>query len=222
MINVSDVIRDQFVDPLKRQHKGIVIDNKDPEMKCRIKVTIDGVLEGTKEDLPWCVPVFPSFFGESDDFNQIIIPEIGTELVIEFPTGDTQMPHYTARWHLSRVPEPFRQNYPERYGYQDRNGTYYYNDKKTKEFKFHHCSGFEFTIDSKGNFSLVTPGNGYSEVKSTWDFVVPERAFFRTKMLESSGHVKDKVRTMAADRSIYNGHTHPGFHGPTSTPNQSK
>lgn len=37
----------------------------------------------------------------------------------------------------------------------------------------------------------------------------------------TGGHVKDSVRTMAADRTIYNGHTHPGDSGGTTgTPNQ--
>lgn len=222
MINVSDVIRGQFSDPLKRQHRGKVVDNKDPEMKCRIKVQIPGLLEGSIDDLPWCLPVFNSGFGESDKFTHIIIPEIGTELAIEFPSGDTQLPHYSSRWHINEVPEPFKTNYPDRYGYIDRNGTYYYNDKKTKEFKFHHYSGFEFIIDDKGNFRLETPGNGRSKVKSTWDFIVPDKAKFQTKMLESTGHVKDSVRTMQGDRDIYNGHTHPGYHGPTAPPNQPK
>lgn len=223
MINMSDVIRgDQFSDPLGKPHKGKVVENKDPEMKCRLKVVVPGILEGATEDLPWCLPVFPSGFGESDKFSQIIIPEIGTELVIDFPTGDSQMPHYSSRWHIHQVPEVFKENYPDRYGYMDRNGTYYYNDKKTKDFVFHHCSGFEFTIDKDGNFWLKTPGNGYSKVSSTWNFVVPDLALFDTKQLESTGHVKDKVRTMQGDRNIYNKHTHPGYHGPTSTPNQQK
>lgn len=223
MINASDIVRDNFQDPVKKQHRGVVVDNKDPEMKCRLKVRIPGYLEGTAEDLPWCVPVFPSFFGDSAEFSQIIIPEIGTELAIEFPSGDNQMPHYTARWHLNQVPEPFKKNYPDRYGYIDRNGTYYYNDKKTQDFVFHHSSGFEFKIDKKGNFTLTTPnGNGVVHTKSTLVFKVPDEVLAETAMLRSTGEVKDKVRTMSGDRTIYNGHTHPGYHGPTSAPNQQK
>lgn len=223
MINMSSVVRgDQFDDHLKKPHKGKVVENDDPEKKCRLKVTVPGVLEGAIEDLPWCLPVFPSGFGESDKFSQIIIPEIGTELVIDFPTGDSQMPHYSSRWHINKVPDEFKENYPHRYGYKDSNGTYYYNDRKTKEFKFHHCSGFEFTIDENGNFDLKTPGNGKSSVKSTWLFTVPQLAKFTTKQLESTGEVKDKVRTMQGDRNIYNQHTHPGFHGQTSPPNERK
>lgn len=223
MINMSSVIRgDQFDDPLKKPQKGKVVDNNDPEKKCRLKVVVPGILEGATEDLPWCLPVFPSGFGESDKFSQVIIPEIGTELVIDFPTGDSQMPHYSSRWHINEVPDIFKENYPDRYGYLDSNGTYYYNDRKTKEFKFHHCSGFEFIIDEKGNFSLTTPGNGKSKVNSTWIFNVPSLAKFETKQLESTGEVKDKVRTMQGDRDIYNSHTHEGHHGPTAIPNEQK
>jgi len=39
----------------------------------------------------------------------------------------------------------------------------------------------------------------------------------------TAGEVKDRVRTLAADRQIYNGHTHPGDSGGTTgAPNQSQ
>ncbi|MGE4406036.1 phage baseplate assembly protein V [Pseudomonas sp.] len=41
--------------------------------------------------------------------------------------------------------------------------------------------------------------------------------------IESGGDVKDSVRTMADDRGIYNGHTHPGDSGgSTGAPNQQQ
>ena len=38
--------------------------------------------------------------------------------------------------------------------------------------------------------------------------------------IEATGNIKDAVRTMAGDRTIYNGHTHPETGGTTNPPNQ--
>lgn len=72
------------------------------------------------------------------------------------------------------------------------------------------CSG-DFTLQLGGRFNVVAPGG----------------TNFTTPMLASSGDIQDNSetnsRTVAAMRSIYDGHTHtsesPGM--PTSTPNQT-
>lgn len=45
---------------------------------------------------------------------------------------------------------------------------------------------------------------------------------FETPMLESTGEVKDKIRAMSADRTIYNGHDHPHGDPTVGKPNQKQ
>ena len=59
-------------------------------------------------------------------------------------------------------------------------------------------------------------------VAKNWFASVTDGVKYDTPMFESTGEVKDHTRTMQEDRDIYNGHNHEGFHGATSTPNQSK
>ena len=209
-------------DKIKSDHRGIVIDNKDPEMKGRLKLKIHGILDAPKDALPWAVPKYPPFLGGSKDHSAVQIPEIGTEVTVEFPHGDTSMPVYTAKWNQEQVPEEFRENYPDRWGAKDSTGTYYFFDKKTKQFKFHHCSGVDLEITSDGDVKVFIPGMTDWTINKDWLAKITNGVKFETPMFHSTGHVKDSVRTMQEDRDIYNTHNHEGYHGATGTPNQSK
>lgn len=60
----------------------------------------------------------------------------------------------------------------------------------------------------------------WDKEKGTLTFRAPEKVRFETKLLECTGDVKDKVRTMSADRDIYNDHDHPETQVTTQKPNQ--
>lgn len=209
-------------DLLNKSHKGIVVDNKDPEHKQRLKVSIPGILTGPKEDLPWCLPQIPAFLGDSDKSSTVFIPEEGTEVVVEFPSKEYDFPYWSLKWAVHEVPEEFKKNYPERYGVKDSTGTYWYMDKKTGEFKFEHCSGFTVTIDKKGNFDMKVPGKYQEVIAKTLLSKVTGDATFDTPNLIGTNEVQDKVRAMSGDRQIYNQHIHQGAHGPTSAPDVTK
>ena len=60
---------------------GLVVDNNDPETYGRIKVSIPDLTDKIPvEDLPW-YPVIQN----SQNNNQMKIPEIGSWVIIEFP-----------------------------------------------------------------------------------------------------------------------------------------
>jgi hypothetical protein len=104
----------------------------------------------------------------------------------------------------------------------DRNGTYYYNDKSTKEFLFHHCSGFEAKINKNGQLSIKSPSGIDIDLATFFNTIAPDGAVFDTPELHSTGESSDQVRTMSGDREIYNSHEHPGYHGPTGNPTNNQ
>jgi uncharacterized protein involved in type VI secretion and phage assembly len=65
---------------------GTVVDNDDPEAKCRIKVEVPEVLSGTSG---WCLPSLP-FAGDGCGF--AIVPPVGASVLVQWPGGDLSAP----------------------------------------------------------------------------------------------------------------------------------
>jgi hypothetical protein len=206
---------------LGAQHKGIVVDNNDPLMKCRIKVKVPGILEGSS--LPWTLPLASSFLGDSEAHARVEIPEVGTQVTVIFPHDDPHMPYYVGRWAQWEVPEEFKVNYPNRYGYKDSVGNVFYVDKSTLETKYVHPSGFTVTISANGQLSIVGPQGIDIILGQSFETTAPAGSTFTTPDLKSTGEVTDKIRSMSADRLIYNDHGHPSAPpGPVSVPTKKQ
>lgn len=66
--------------------RGRVIDNDDPDGKCRIKVEIAELLEG---DTGWCAPALP-FAGDGCGF--AFVPPVDATVLVAWPRGDLSAP----------------------------------------------------------------------------------------------------------------------------------
>ncbi|MDK1290216.1 phage baseplate assembly protein V [Pseudoalteromonas umbrosa] len=119
---------------LREQFEAEVVKNDDPRMLGRVKCSIKGLLDITYisiDDLPWVSPQFPAEHGTLDDGSAIIVPEVGSTILVEFPSQDIYQPIY--RWRkLNRKsrPKDFHSEYPERYGHQDRMGNKFIINKR--------------------------------------------------------------------------------------------
>lgn len=204
--------------PQNGYHRGIVVANNDPRLMKRVKVRIAGYLDGDEKTLPWATPISDSFLGGQPNSADISVPKVGSEVVVVFPNNDSGFPFYIGNWQSNPVPPVFQVNYPNRHGRQDPSGTYWYTDETSGEFKFHHVSGFEFSISKEGDFSLKTPGNGEVNVSSMLDLIAPDLVKAATKLLQGTDQVTDSTRTMSGDREIYNNHTHPESYGTITSP----
>jgi len=93
------------VDNLRVCHKGTVVSNTDPKKLGRIKVQISGILMGAVDQLPWTYPLNPgSGNGTSGAF---IVPEVGANLVVDFPYHDIYMPVYRGFWQDQKTHQLF-------------------------------------------------------------------------------------------------------------------
>ncbi len=156
---------------LKYPHKGIVKSNTDSKKLGRLKVKIPNLLDGSIEDLPWVYPMLPSSLGGSLNISNFAIPEVNSEILVKFPYDSIYAPFYSSRMLNKNTKEPlFDTNYPNRYGSRDSNGTYWYFDKVTKDFKFHHVSGSEITISASGDIQVTgTSHIGLTAPRIDWN-----------------------------------------------------
>jgi len=135
---------------LDRPHKGVVVENRDPLMYGAIKVKIEGIFESnTPEKLPWVFPKNQTGGGGRPDCSSFEVPEIGTEVVVEFPFDDVLSPFYTGYWQNANTSQQllFGEDYPKTYGKVDSTVSWDRTNKKKgyKEYKHHSGSYLQYT-----------------------------------------------------------------------------
>lgn len=146
---------------LKFPQKGIVVSNNDPKKLGRVKATVKGVYEETDiNKLPWILPKMSAGLGGGNTSSSFFVPEVGNELIIEFPYDDVYFPVFTGYWESSVVHKTlFDENYPETYGFQDSTGNHIKINKTLKTAEIKHSSGVTITIDQNGKLVINTQEN---------------------------------------------------------------
>ena len=142
-----------------RRFQGVVIDNKDPTFKQRVRVSIPNLLEGKSSDLPWIGPSVQSSFGVTDTAVTVGVPAIGSIVTVTFQDGDLNFGMYDSSLHTARMPTPseFVTNYPDRRGWLDPAGNLCYIDVTDGQVVFYlkHKSGTTFTVSDGGAVTVT-------------------------------------------------------------------
>lgn len=138
------------------RYVGEVEDNADPEGIGRCKIRIIDVF-GSKiptDVLPWAAPADEVGEGAGDQLGHFSVPIIGSHVLVYFHKEDLYSPIYEARLRAkNQLIDELAENYPERYGFKDSLGNFWYVDK-TKDndlVHFEHHTGTKLTIDKEGS-----------------------------------------------------------------------
>ncbi len=84
------------------KYRGQVTDVDDPERNCRVKALVPGVMGET--EVGWALPAF-AFAGAG--YGQVLLPEVGDLVWIEFEAGNLNYPIWTGAFFLNgQRPEP--------------------------------------------------------------------------------------------------------------------
>lgn len=182
---------------LSRPHKGIVLANNDPKKLGRVKVQIEGLLEGAADVLPWVPTIL--------DPSKFDVPEVGDELYIVFPFNSIYFPFSLGYWHSELNHNgAFDDNYPNTFGVAKQGFILKYN-KESKVGDFVHPSGttgkviedgsltfniakdLDFTLEGKltvtatGDVSFTTDGKITLVGKGGIDYTTDAQAIFSGK-----------------------------------------
>jgi uncharacterized protein involved in type VI secretion and phage assembly len=87
------------------KYRGFVVDNKDPDKRGRVTLTVPSVLgEATST---WALPCLP--YGGGSGFGFVAVPPVGSQVLVEFMEGDISTPLWTGTfWRTaSEVPPEF-------------------------------------------------------------------------------------------------------------------
>jgi len=152
-INKEDFVGKYFV--------AKVMANDDPSKLGRIRISIPNVIDDGEHktgEFPWAIPFGLSHQGP--DYGSFGPPDVGSFVYVEFQQGDIHYPvyHGGAKNPSTGPSSVSNTNYPNRYGFKDSVGNWFFVDKMTKDMEIVHTSGATIKINQAGDISLNTPG----------------------------------------------------------------
>lgn len=139
--------------------RGVVVDNNDPEMIGRVKVTIEGILEGPIESLPWINQEASTSNGGSASTSSMFIPVVGSEVNVYSSFDDMHTLNYRGFFrNKDLVPSDFKTNYPNRFGFVDGDMRVII-DRQDKTVMINTHSGVQLIVGADGSVTLNNPAN---------------------------------------------------------------
>ena len=145
-----------------------VIDNNDPLQKQRIKVRIANLFDGEVDSLPWVAPLQDSKLGTGTTFGSVSVPRLGSIVVVSFQNSDPHYGMYVGTVHHSTFTprSELLQNYPDRYGFSDMAGNFFYVDMTQGQVnvEFKHVSGTRILVDNSGSVTIDVVQNSTTNI----------------------------------------------------------
>jgi hypothetical protein len=152
----------KYMDFLKRQdnlavpYRATVVYNQDPLKLGRVKCRVPGLIEETDTDkLPWILPENRALLGGAGDSSEFGVPQINSEIVVEFPYKDPHFGFYTGAWQSELTHQSlFNEDYPYSYGWRDSQGTHQKTNMAKGYSEFRHASGSSQRYEEDGEVKL--------------------------------------------------------------------
>lgn len=139
--------------------RGFVKDNRDPEQRGRLKVTVPPIMGD--EVLSWALPCLP--FGGLSNQGLFAIPEINAQVWVEFEEGDIDRPIWTGTFWQTKTdvpPESAKQTPTTRLLKTPGGHLLQFDDEADQEkIILKHKQGSELQIDSRGTIVMKDKSN---------------------------------------------------------------
>lgn len=156
---------------LHRPYRAEVVDNNDPSKLGKVKIKIPGLIEGDNSKLPWAYPQNPYAFGGHPKSAAFHAPRVGSLLTVVFPYGNVYNLFYTGYWHSQNnyAMDPFKTNYPNRYGFVDPTGNTLVHDMTTHDITYQHVA----QDDNQSSDPVNTGGDETADAGGPTSFTAP-------------------------------------------------
>ena len=169
------------------KYRGFVVDNKDPQKRGRLQLTIPSVLDDQESD--WALPCLP--FGGASGYGLFVVPEIGAQIWAEFEEGDLHRPIWTGTfWQQeSDVPEDAAKDEPTTRLLQTPSGhILQFDDEEGEErFRLFHPADAEMLIDKNGSIILTDAAGATVRLDAEASEIVVEDANGNIMTMSGSG-----------------------------------
>jgi len=169
------------------KYRGIVVDNKDPQKRGRLKLHIPSVL--ADQDSDWALPCLP--YGGFDQQGMFMVPQVEAQVWVEFEEGDIHRPIWVGTfWQQeSDVPEDAAREEPTTRMLQTKSGhILQFDDEEGEEqFRLFHPADAEMIIDKNGTISLTDTSGAVLIMDAENNEIIVEDANGNIMTMDSSG-----------------------------------
>lgn len=158
---------------------GTVVDNDDPLRLSRVRVSVPELYgDGTPtEDLPWAEPpTNAGTIGQTAEEGSFGVLAIGSEVYLVLKGGHADLPRVSRLANNSRTIKTGLEatNYPHRYGFGDRTGTYGVVDREAKNAELCHASETRVQVAADGTLQLSVEKDFVTFVKGNKEVTVDQ------------------------------------------------
>ena len=169
------------------KYRGIVVDNKDPQKRARLKLRVTSVL--ADQDSDWALPCLP--YGGFDQQGMFMVPDVDAQVWVEFEEGDIHRPIWVGSFwqQQSDVPEDAAKDEPTTRLFQTSSGHILQFDDEAGEeqFRLFHPADAEMIIDKNGTISLTDSSGALLKMDAENSEIIIEDANGNILTMNSSG-----------------------------------
>lgn len=167
--------------------RAVVVDNKDPQKRGRLKLLIPSVLADQESD--WALPCLP--YGGMDQQGMFFVPEIDSQVWIEFEEGDISRPIWVGTFWQKEgdPPEDAAKEEPTTRLFRTKSGhILQFDDEDGEErFRLFHPADAEMLIDKNGTISLTDASGAVLKMDAENSEIIIEDANGNIMTMNSSG-----------------------------------
>lgn len=184
-------------------YEAKVVDNNDPERRGRIKARVRTLFDSIDDsDLPWAIPTFEHSDGASLESGILLIPKIGSKVLLYFQGGSPFHPIYRGYTiDDNTILEEGNHNYPNRALIRFKNSLLVVIDTQTNEIFIRNPGDAHILID--GNVETTIMGNSVLRVDGNRETIVNGTHTTRVKGDSLSLYGSNYTRCVEHDYSHY-------------------
>ena len=177
---IKAMIKDFGIEYFQRYYSfyhAKVIDVSDPQKLNRIKLSC---AELQIESTNWCYPMgLNSFTKDGNNLGSVSVPEKGASVFVMFKYGKVRQPYYINLYHFQdRLPDIFKENYPNRLGEMYGNELFFMVDRSISMIQLSATSENRITINRDGVFvgvdKKINSVSKYNELNQTLTQIISE------------------------------------------------
>lgn len=193
MTQMSRQVVQQLQNRYYGKYRGFVVDNQDPETRGRVKVRVPSLLGD--QDSGWALPCSP--FGGLADQGLFMIPEVDSQIWVEFEEGNLDKPIWVGVFwqQTSDTPSEAAIAEPTTRLIKTPGGhVLQFDDKSGEEqFRLAHPAGSELIVNPQGTVIYTDAGGSSITLDAESNSIVIEDSNGNTVTLNSSGTLVEDV-----------------------------